>query len=71
MTKDNVIKLNTSFNNYRKFYTVTEMCTLLRLGKTKAYHLLRTKKIPSYKVEGKILIDIEDINSYLQTCKCS
>ena len=46
------------------------MCEYLRLGKTKAYSLVRTRKIPSYKVEGKILIDVEDINNYLQTCKC-
>ncbi len=55
------------FNEYNDIITVDELCEMLHIGKNKAYHLLKSNKISSFK-DGRLwmipkISVIEYINS--------
>jgi excisionase family DNA binding protein len=47
-----------------EFLRVAEAMTVLRLGRTKLYELIRSGRLPSYKDDGVRLIPTEAIQEY-------
>ena len=45
--------------------TINEICSILRIGKTKAYELIKQKKIKSIKIGKKIIIPSSELNNYI------
>lgn len=45
---------------------ITDLCTELSIGRTKAYSLIKSGKIKSAKVGRKILIDKDDMERFLK-----
>jgi excisionase family DNA binding protein len=49
----------------REYLSVDDVCKELDIGKTKAYQLIKDKKIKSCKVGKKIIIRKKDLDSYI------
>ena len=49
----------------REYLSVDDICKELDIGKTKAYQLIKGKKIKSCKVGKKIVIRKKDLDSYI------
>lgn len=49
----------------REYLSVDDICKELNIGKTKAYQLIKDKKIKSGKVGKKIVIRKQDLDSYI------
>lgn len=49
----------------REYLSVDDICKELDIGKTKAYQLIKDKKIKSCKVGKKIVIRKQDLDSYI------
>lgn len=49
----------------RDYLSVDDVCRELDIGKTKAYQLIKDKKINSGKVGKKIVIRKQDLDSYI------
>lgn len=47
-------------------YTVKELSQWLRLSKSQVYTLVAEKKIPYFKIGGKLLFDKEKIKNWLE-----
>lgn len=52
------------FENYPDLCTVTEMCEMLRCGKTHARELIKNCSVPSRKIHGRVLIPKNAIIRY-------
>lgn len=48
-----------------KLLTIEELCKELGIGRSKAYQLLKDKKIPSGKIGRRILIRRSDMEQYI------
>lgn len=53
------------------FLTVKEACEYLCLSASKVNVLMKQKKLPFYKLEGKVLLKKEDLNNYIESCRRS
>lgn len=51
----------------QKYITVRELCELLRLSRSTVYTLISEKKIPHFKLGGKILFDKEKIQNWIDS----
>lgn len=51
------------------FLTVDELAAILRCQLEKVYRLLARGVIPSYKLEGRRMVDQEDFAIYLKSCR--
>jgi len=51
----------------RRFYTREEACRLLRIGTTTFYRLAKKGKIVILKIEGKTLVDADDLDEAIET----
>ena len=59
------------FTNYGDIVTINDLCSMLHIGKNRAYEILRNNKIPSLRscMKGKYLIDKGDVIKYVQSQK--
>ncbi len=48
---------------------VADVAERLKIGRTKTYNLLRTKKIPTYNFDGCIRVCEEDLERYIAQCR--
>lgn len=54
------------FEEYNDIITIDELCEMLRIGRNKAYELLRSGKISSFR-EGKLwIISKEAVIDYIR-----
>ena len=51
----------------RRFYTREEACRLLHIGTTTFYRLAKKGKIVILKIEGKTLVDANDLDEAIET----
>ena len=51
----------------RRFYTREEACRLLHIGTTTFYRLAKKGKITLLKIEGKTLVDANDLDEAIET----
>lgn len=51
----------------RRFYTREEACKLLHIGMTTLYRIAKKGKITLLKIEGKTLIDADDLDEAIET----
>lgn len=55
------------FNEYNDIVTIEELCYMLRIGRNKAYELLRSGKIRGFK-EGRLwIIPKEAVVEYIRS----
>lgn len=47
--------------------TVTEAATLLSLGRSKAYELIRSGAIPSVRIDGARRVKVDDLREYVRS----
>lgn len=48
-----------------KLITITELCTILEIGRNTAYHLLKTEQIKAFKIGSKWKIPLSSVNKYI------
>lgn len=53
------------FNGFSDIMTVDEMCQALRIGRNKAYDILKNKKIKSIRIGRKYLIPKISVQEYI------
>jgi excisionase family DNA binding protein len=58
-----------SQNGLPRFLTVDEVAGILRCQPEKIYRLAARGVLPSYKVEGRRLLDPVDVAAFLSTCR--
>ena len=57
------------FNDYNDMVTVEELCEMLRIGRNKAYSLLKSGKIKAFR-EGKIwMIAKQSVVEYIEVSR--
>lgn len=49
-----------------KLYTITDLQTILHVGKNTAYKIVKLKGFPKIQIGKKILIPKEDFNQWMQ-----
>ena len=47
------------------FYTIEDICDILHIGKTSAYKLVNTGRLPAIKVNRLWLISEDDLDKYI------
>lgn len=57
------------FENFRDIITVDELCEMLRIGKSKAYHLLRNGKIKAFREDRLWVISKQSVIDYIMKFK--
>ena len=53
------------FESYNEMVTIEELCTMLRIGKNKAYNLLRTGKIRAFRDDRLWMIPKSSVIEYI------
>ncbi len=60
------------FNEYSDIVTVDELCEMLRIGRNKAYDLLRNGEIKAFRSGRLWIISKAAVEDYVRVCsKCS
>jgi len=54
------------FEKFDDIVDVPTMCSMLKIGKTSAYTLLKEKKVNSFMLKNKILIAKDDIIEFIE-----
>lgn len=57
--------METKLTNYPEVLTVDEMCEILKIGKLKAYELLRTHTIRCMRIGKKFIIPRASVEGFL------
>lgn len=57
------------FNDYNDMLTIDEVCEMLRIGRTKAYSMLRANRIQGFK-DGRLwMIPKNSVIEYIQNSR--
>lgn len=56
------------FNEYSDIVTIDELCEMLRIGKNKAYELLRNGDIKAFRCGRLWIISKAAVIEYVMTC---
>ena len=51
----------------KRYYTREELCNLLRIGTTTFYRLAKMGKITILKIQGKTLVNADEIDNLIET----
>lgn len=57
------------FNEYSDIITVDELCEMLRIGRNKAYELLRSKKIKAFQCGRLWMISKQAVEEFVRSYK--
>lgn len=57
------------FTEIKTLLTVKEVCKYINLKETATRKLIREKRLQSCKIGGKILVDLVDLNKFIEKCK--
>lgn len=55
------------FKDYPDVVRPTDLCTMLGIGRTKTYQLIKTGTIPSRRIGGNYFIRKEDVIEFMRT----
>lgn len=55
------------FNEYSDIITVDELCEMLRIGRNKAYELLRNGKIRAFRCGRNWIISKDAVEEFIKT----
>lgn len=56
------------FNEYCDIVTIEELCEMLRIGRNKAYNLLRSGEIRSFRCGKMWIISKEAVVEFIKKC---
>lgn len=56
------------FNEYSDIITVDELCEMLRIGRNKAYELLRSGKIKAFRCGRLWMISKQAVEEFVKSC---
>ena len=51
------------------FYTTKDLCSILRIGKSRANSLMKQKDFPSIKLGGKYIVAKSDLDKFIERWK--
>lgn len=54
-------------DNYNEMISLEDLCEILTIGKSTAYHLLQTKQIKAFKIGRIWKIPRESVSEFVQT----
>jgi len=54
------------FENYPDIVTVRDLMTMLNIGKSTAYSLLKDQQIPNFKIKGKYIIPKQSVVDFVE-----
>lgn len=54
------------FNDYSDIVTIDELCEMLRIGKNKAYELLRNKNIKAFRCGRRWIISKAAVEEFIK-----
>lgn len=57
------------FNEYSDIITIDELCEMLRIGRNKAYELLRSGKIKSFRCGRKWMISKQAVEEFVRSVR--
>ncbi|MCM1276951.1 MAG: helix-turn-helix domain-containing protein [Lachnospiraceae bacterium] len=56
------------FNEYNDIVTVDELCEMLRIGRNKAYDLLRNGEVKAFRSGRLWIISKQAVEEYVRVC---